>query len=173
MGRPQPGEIAIGIKLKSEALQESIKKRISLLRSMNQTKSVPESFTPRTLETFLDWEDKETGIIRIGSAATVKKHDRSVYNEMKRLLKQLRVRKSDPDAKRPPTGSASPLLQIKELKQLNQALTDDLLRLRVGFTQFMNEVAEQAQGDLVRVAAIKRYREKYSLYRVVDTKVKS
>lgn len=172
MGRPQPGEIAIGIKLKSEALQESIKKRISLLRSMTQTKTVPESFTPRTLEAFLDWEDNEAGIIRIGSAATVKKHDRAVYNEMKRLLKQLRVRRPDPDAKRSSTGSASPLLQIKELKRLNQALTDDLLRLRNGFTQFLNEVAEQAQGDLARAAAIKRYREKYSLYLVDGSQVK-
>lgn len=173
MGRPQPGEIAIGIKLKSEALQESIKKRISLLRSMIQTKTVPESFTPRSIEAFLNWEDKATGIIRIGSAATVKKHDRSVYNEMKRLLKQLRVRKPDPDTKHLPVGAASPDRQIKDLKRLNQVLTDDLLRLRVGFTQLLDEVAEHVQGDRTRAAAIKRYREKYNLYLVNSAQVKS
>lgn len=173
MGRPQPGEIAIGIKLKSEALQESIKKRISFLRSMIQAKTVPESFTPRSVEAFLDWEDKKTGIIRIGSAATVKKHDLPVYMEMKRLLKQLRVRQPDPNAKHPPAGGASPLQHIKELKRLNQSLTDDLLRLRVGFTQLLDEIAEQAQGDRARAAAARRFREKYGLYLVDSTQVKS
>lgn len=167
MGRPQPGEIAIGVKRKSDALQQSIQKRISLLRSMIHLKSIPDSFTPRTIEAFLDWEDKEAGILRIGSANSIKKHDLPVYREMKRLLKQLRVRNADPAAKRPATVGPSPLQQLKELKRLNQALTDDLLRLRVGFTQLLDEIDEHAQGDRVRATAAKRYREKYSLY-VVD-----
>lgn len=173
MGRPQPGEIAIGIKLKSEALQESIRKRISLLRSMVRAKAVPDSFAPRTVDAFLKWEDKATGIIRIGSVATVKKHDRSVYNEMKRLLKQLRIRRPDPDATRPPLEGASPHRQLKELKRLNQALADDLLRLRVGFTELLEEITAQVQGDRARADAIKRYREKYSLYLIDSAQVKS
>lgn len=173
MGRPQPGEVAIGVKRKSEALQQSIQKRISLLRSMAHLKSIPDTFTARNIEEFLHWEDKEAGITCIGSANSIKKHDLPAYREMKRLLKQLRARNTNPDTERPPAVGASPLQQIKQLKRLNQALTDDLLRLRVSVAQLLEEISEQAQRDDAWAAAVKRYREKYGLSLVDNPPVKS
>jgi hypothetical protein len=170
MSKPTKGQVAVGVDRKSKALRESANKRLELLQRILHTQQIPQGFAGTSIETFFKWEDPALGIIPIGSPNTVKTYDLSLYLELKRMLKRIRdlpvtVDREKQKAKRQSDWQK----RIRELEHTNQALTDDLLTLRVAFTKLVKELENNASKNSLRAEAAKRYRSKYALHIVDDT----
>jgi len=174
MSRPTKGQVAVGVEKKSKALQESAKKRLDLLQRIIQTKQIPEGFVDTSLEAFYKWEDKALGIIPIGSPNTVKTHDLSLHLELRILLKRIRHLQTTVDRDKQKAKQVSGWQKrIRELEHTNQALTDDLLTLRVAFSKLIKDMEDNADKDSLRAEAARRYRSKYALHIVDGTELKA